>query len=413
MAWWAVGVSVAGIAVSAGMAASSRPSEPNLVAGSQGIADTNAALLPVQRALEAAQQTGGTATFTLPAGTTPEELANASGVVTPVGGYQQQVYIPGSYFQQQDGTNQNWFQRNNPNAQANQPGQWVPYSAADFAAGGKYASIQNPQIKSTQTSNQATANFTGIGQADVQAAIAKQTAANQLATAQQFDPKFIAQALSQQAQADPQSFAARAEEAKLVQDQIDRPINSPVSDMLNQQVQDSLTAAKNHSLTDMDTQRLNAAVAQAQSDRGGPGPNADFSIPLTTGFAGEQRQANAAAAAQGFLGSGSSPEDIAYRREQQNLGNLSAEVNGKTPQSQFASMSGAQSGPTPMMTAAPLSVLPGDQSQAAAQVAIQNWNTANRASASQVNPWMQGLSGAMGLAGAAGSAGWKPFAPSS
>lgn len=258
-----------------------------------------------------------------------------------------------------------------------------------------------------------TIDFKGFGQADVQTANANKQAADQLALAQKYDPQFIAQALAQEQQADPESVAARAEESKLIQDQINRPLNDPVSEMLNSQVQDTLDAANNNTLTDMDTQRLNAAVAQAQADRGGGSGPADFAQPLTSGFAGEERQAQAAQAAMGFLASGSSPEDIAYRREQQNLGNLSAEVNGKTPQSQFGSLSGAQSGPTPMATASPLPVLPGDQSQAANQIAIQNAQTANRFNASQVNPWMQGASSLVDAGSIAGGLGWKPFAPAS
>lgn len=352
----AIGVSVgiAQLGTTIGLAASGsgQPNEPNLAKSSQALSQANAELLPLQRGMTAAAQSGGSYTFSLPKGATAKEFGLVNGSLNGV-----------PVTQNADGTY--------------------------------------------------TVNFQGYGQADVQSTMADQAAKSGLALAQQYDPQFIASALQEQNEADPQSAAARTEESSLIQNQINRPLNSPVSEMLNQQVQDTLNAANNNTLTDMDTQRLNAAVASAQGARGGAGPQADFSAPLTTGFAGEQRQANAAQGAEGFLASGQDPEDIAYRREQQNLANLSAEVSGKTPQSQFGAMSAAQSGPTPMVTGGALPTLPGDQTQGADQAAIENSQTANRYSTSQINPWMQGMSGLIGLGSAAGGLGFKPTAPAS
>ena len=200
-----------------------------------------------------------------------------------------------------------------------------------------------------------------------------------------------------------ESVAARAEMNNLVRGQIDRPIEAPVADMLNQQVGDSMTAARQNRLTGMDQSRLDAAVAEAQGARGGAGPAADFAKPLTSGFAGEQRQQQATQGAMGFLSSGSSPEDIAYRRNQQNLANLSAEANRKTPQSQFSSLSGAQNGPTPIQTKAPLSVMPEGQAAGAQQAALSTWNTQMGQANSTVDPWLVGLTGAMQLGNTATS----------
>jgi len=344
-----LGVGVAGMGMS--LAGSGGASQPNMGAANQKVSDANAAILPIQRGMSAASQTGGSYTFALPAGITEKQIQTALG--TSGGGITKNA----------DGT----------------------YSV----------------------------NFKGYGQGDVQSAIAAKQAQDQLGLSQKFDSQNIAQALQQEALADPQSVAAKAMESKLIQGNINNPPTSPVADMMNKQVQDSLNAANNNSLTGLDQTRLDAAVASAQGDRGGAGPTGDFSQPLTTGFAGEQRQAQAAQAAEGFLASGASPQDHAYRVEQQNLGNLSAEVNGKTPQSQFAALSGAQNGPTPMVTAASLPTMPGGQQQAIDQTAIGIAQSQNRYNASQANPWMTGMSSLINVAGTAGQMGWKPFATAS
>jgi hypothetical protein len=53
--------------------------------------------------------------------------------------------------------------------------------------------------------------------------------------------------------------------------------------------------------------------------------------------------------------------------------------------------------------------MPNGQDQAAAGVAMQNANTANRYASSQANPWMTGLSSLINVGSVAGNAGWKPF----
>jgi hypothetical protein len=330
MAW----VAVAGLAVGVGATAygiATAPKQPNApdAGSSSAIASASAAmLLPIQRGMEAAYQTGGKFTYTVPDGLTGTLLGE-----------------PGTTH---------------------------------------------------------TVDFGGRGEGDIQAAIAKKTAVNNLVLSKKYDSKFIAEALKQEALADPESVEARAKMHELIRGQIDRPLETPVSDMMQAQVGDSLRAASQGRLTDMDAAQLNRAVQAAQADRGGPGDTPeDFEQPLTTGFAGEQRQQKAVQDAMAFLASGSSPEDIAYRRTQQNLANLAAEAGRKTPQSQFSSLSGAQTGPTPMQTKAPLSVMPEGQSAAAQGAALSNWRTQMSLEQNQVNPWLSGLSGLMQLAGTA------------
>ncbi|HUA64887.1 MAG TPA: hypothetical protein VME24_03505 [Alphaproteobacteria bacterium] len=187
--------------------------------------------------------------------------------------------------------------------------------------------------------------------------------------------------------------------------------------MLDSQIQDTLNAAQNNSLTGLDTERLNAAVADALGARGGGGAGGgvgggatgnaatpylnQFAQPLTTGFPGEQRQSQAAQSAMGFLASGSDPEDIEYRRTQQNLANLAAEANGQTPSSQFASLSGAAAGPAPTAPdgAAALPLM-SDNGAAAQQIGLQNWQTQMQNANNQVNPWIAGISSMLQLGSA-------------
>lgn len=251
-------------------------------------------------------------------------------------------------------------------------------------------------------------DFTGLGTADVEGAVARKMAEVQLHLSQKYDSQFIEQSLAQEKLADPESFAARDKMSSLIQSQIERPIDSPVSDLLDKQVSASVKAAKSGRL-DPETQAiLDQATTDALAARGGDGGQAgDFSAPLTTGFAGEARRTAAAKAGTGWLASGQTPEDIAYRREQQNLGNLSAEVTGKTPQSQFGALRQAQNGPTPVVTGAPLAQLPTNINQTAAGGAI----AAQGAQANQANLWLAGMSTLLNAGSVAGKAGWKPLGP--
>ena len=400
------GLALTGASVGLAASGAGQPVQPNLAASSQALSNANAQLLPLQRGFEAAQQTGGDYSFSLPQGFAPAQMGIAT---TGQGWFDANgnlISTDPNYLQSPEYKTKQLLS-NLGNLGKNKTGQ--PATPPPQPTWHPGTTTMNGVPVTQNKDGSYTVSFKGKGQGDIQTQIANQQAKDQLALSQEMDPKFIAAALQQQAEADPESVAARARESELIQDQINRPLNSPVSDMLNSQVQDTLNAANNNTLTDLDTQRLNDATGAALAARGGGGPGADFAQPLTSGFAGEQRRSNAAQGADAFLASGSSPEDIAYRREQQNLANLGDEVAGKSPQSQFGAMSGAQSGATPIMTGAPLSVLPGGQDQGAQQVAIQNAQTTNRFNNNQVNPWMLGLSSLINVGSVAGGMGWKPF----
>jgi hypothetical protein len=388
------------------LAGGSQPQAPNEAASSAQMANTDAALLPIQRGMTAAAQTGGSYTFSLPQGTSAASLGIQGGAG---GWYDQNGQLvsndPGYMVRQATPTAKGWL------------GDWQSQSSgvSPQAAGLTWKpgqmTMNGVPIKQNGDGSY-TIDFNGYGVAQAAATVARQNAASQLALEQQYDPQFIAQALQEEQQADPESFAARNEMNDLVQQQENAPLNEPVSTMLNSRIQDSLNAARDNTLTAMDTARLDAAVSDALAARGAPNTfgddGSDFMQPLTSGFAGEQRQAQAAQSAEGFLASGSDPEDIEYRRSQQNLANLAAEANGQTPGSQFASLSGASSGPAPLAEGTTLPLMT-DNGAAAQQVGLQNWETQMQNANNQVNPWLVGATGMLQLGSALAP---KPSLPS-
>lgn len=316
-------------AVTIGMAAyqaSSQPTPPNLGASSAAMSNANAALLPFQRAITAAATGGTSYTFD------PHSLP---------------------------GDNMSSFLN----------------------------SLRADGVSHTNPDGTITIDFTGMGQADTQAAIATATAANNLALAQRYDPQFIDAARAQLQQADPQGWAARArwgEQTKEFENL--NPVN-PISTELENQVTDQLQAGKG--LDSFDQHTLDDAVAQSGSARGGTTPGADFSEPLTTGAAGERRRMAGIQHGISFAASGQTPEDEAYRHNQEAIALMSSFVHGQTPQSQFGSNRNAQTGPTPTGTPVPQSPM----LQNTGGLATQGATTQFGQQVNQPNSWLQGISG--------------------
>lgn len=391
MSFAAIGISLGTMGLSYGLSQLSQPNQPDLASSSKELSDTEARLLPVRRQLEALAQQGGKGTINVP-GMTHTETRQ----VVQVGG--------GSGSGSGGGLNLNI---NEPRGRAPR---LVPYVAAEWQPGGKYyqAGQAAPRIVTQQVQVPGLqVDFTGVGTADVESAVAEKMAKIQLDLSKKYDSQFIEQALAQEKLADPESFAARDKMDELIHEQINRPLNSPVADLLDQQVGDEVRAAKDGTL-DAETQLiLDKATEAALRSRGGTGGvTGDFETPLTTGFEGEARKQAAMQKGTGWLASGQTPEDIRYRREQQNLANLSAEATGQTPQSQFGQLKNAQQGPTPVVSGQGLSTLPGNISGTAASGALAQ----QEAQSNQANPWMAGMSALLNIGAAAGKAGWKPFA---
>lgn len=388
------------------------PATPNLASSSAALSKAQAQLLPLQRGIAAAAQEGGKYTFSLPTGVNGaaygfNDLPQGSTTTT-----EQQVFVPGDVTKQQSnapdlqkGSGSIWDSLNMGGQNGQAPaGKWVTYNPEDFKPGGKYASLPTPQLRNVTNNNGTyTVDFKGFGAADTQGTIAKQSAAGQLALAQKYDPQFIAQALQQEQQADPTGTAARQLEAQLIQKQMGMDFTNPISGKLTSQVDEQVNAGRG--LDPMETSALHDSVGRALASRGGDGLGADFSQPLTTGAAGVARQAAGIQKGVGEISSGTTPEDVQYRQQQQNMADLSALITGQTPQSQFHSLSGAQSGPTPMVSGAPLPTSPGNTMGAAGSAALNANATGNQIRNATANPWLAGLSTTINAVGALGNAG--------
>ena len=345
-----------------------QPSQPNLTASSAEMARVQAELLPILRQMQAQAQLGGS-------------------VLNP--GY---ADVNGTYYQLKTGCYQAGTDANgNP---------------IYYGANGKVISFEKAVKSMTPVpESQAMTNYAGMSEADIQGTIMKKLAEGQIADAQKYDSQFIASALAQEEQANPQGVEARKMLYDDIQKQIKNPPVSPVSNEIQRQVSEKVAAGSG--LTAEEQQMLDASI----KERGGTTPGADFSSPLTTGQAGFKREMANAGAGTSWLSSGQTPEDIQYRSDQQNLSNLAAYISGQTPQSQFKELSGAQSGPTPNYTGT--TPLPSSNTGAGAQgasAAVTGYGQQVKAALNSVNPWIAGLSGVLGAANTAGAAGYKPLA---
>lgn len=393
MSFLAIGVTIAGAAASYGIARASTPQQPNLAASSRELADTQARLLPLQRAMQSMAQQGKagwidsptTQWVQIPASAANDPLAKKFLSPEQLGGLTSALKLGAlGLF-----------------GKKKQRYEYVPYDPTTMKELPAGATIVERDVPGKRY-----VDFRGIGTADVEGAVARELAKSQLALAQKYDAQFIEEALRQQKLADPEGFAARQKMSDLIQEQIARPLNSPVSELLNEQVTQQVNAARAGTLTAEEQAILDQSVQDALRARGGAaGTAGDFTTPLTTGFAGEGRRAAAARAGTAWLASGQTPEDLAYRREQQNLANLSAEVTGQTPTSQFGQLRNAQAGPTPVAQAQPLAQLPGNLNQTANAAAIGRYGAQIQQAGAN---WFGGLSALLSAANAAGNAGWQP-----
>ena len=364
----AASVAAAAAASSAGyaMSGAGEPSQPNLAASSAQLANIEAEMLPIERQLTAAANQGTSTTVAMPAHITT----------------QQQVYIPGA---------------------GGAAGQWIPYDPSQFQPGGQYASISKPQIRTQNVhvpAGDQTFNFTGMGSAEVQSELAQQLAAVRLSLQAQYGPQFIAQAASEEQQAEPQQVAARGQEFGELEKQLATPFVQPAANVMDRQVQQELQAAQANKLDPAMMSLLTSGGQAADAAReGGSNPPANFEQPLTSGFAGEAQQLGAIQAAMGELTSGSDPQDIAYRHQQQEIGNVGAFANSQTPEAQFQSLSGAQQGAAPFNPGQSLPEMPGNEAGAGG-AALSGFQSQLQESENQMAPWLGGVSSTLGLTNA-------------
>lgn len=424
-AWVAAIAALAGVGMSAYEYANmpGAPGTPNLAGATAAGTRAQAEILPALRALQSAAEQGTSVTYYDPAHRGPQQFVK-------VPAFDNTGASLGNFGSRQErGTHSAGPFAFTPGAELFGLGddkqfKYIPYNPEDWQPGGKYADspltkgpnapgsdawvkahvITRPNAKIP--GQMRTADFTGFGQADVQGRVARQYANVMQDLADKYGVQFAEEARKQLEESDPQGFAAREKMNELIQKQINEHPDRPVADLLQRQVSDQVNAGAN--LDPMESEVLASAVRDAQAARGQSGTSdSDFANPITTGLSGNQRQLAALQKGEGWLTSGATPEDVAYRREEQNLTNLGAFINGQTPEAQFRNLSGAQQGAAPFMPGQPLAQMPDQAGTAgsAANFALGNWQTRMRQLAGTANPWMAGLSSLISGAGALNSAG--------
>jgi len=392
-------VSAIAVAASVGEFAytqANQPKAPNLAASSAAMADLQAQLLPVVRGMQAAAETGGES---LKPGFTTSTVGaeRRAEIENEIQGWKQRIDLAGREWSGPSYREATQYYQST-----------IDKLTSELANTPEGGGIVYKDDKGTLVpKSQAVASFAGMSQADIQGGLMKQMAEGQLANEAKYGPDFIKSALEQEKLANPEQFAAREQLYQDIQKQIQAPPTSPVAAELQQRAAAKVAAGSG--LTPEEQAMLDIAVKGSTAAQGVP-EGTDFSKALTTGMAGTQRQMASAGAGMNWLASGQTPEDIAYRSQQQNLSNLSSYVGGRTPQSQFRALSGAQQGAAPMAQAPVLSGFNMGAGQQGAGAGLATYGQQVQAAMNTPNPWMAGLSGAMGAANVAGKAGWSPFA---
>ena len=255
----------------------------------------------------------------------------------------------------------------------------------------------------TVPASQAVENFAGLGEADVQGQLAKQMAQVKLDLQNKYGIAFTEEAKKQLELADPLGTQARQKLYDLISTTGQEPV-SPVATQLDSEMAQQIQAGQK--LDPVERAVLDDAVSKAQSARGqdAGADTQQFATPLETGFEGSQRALGREQQATSYLGSGSTPEDIAYRQEQQQMANLGAFVNGVTPEAQFRNLSGAQQGAAPFVPGQPLPQATGNPGQTSQAYATSGALANLRYQNSQANSWMAGLSSVISGIGALNNA---------
>ena len=251
------------------------------------------------------------------------------------------------------------------------------------------------------------ADFTGYGDADVQGKLAREMAGVTLDLQKKYGEDFATEAAREAELADPEGTAARELLAQKIMtmeaQRHDR--QRPVAGALDESVRADLSRGSG---VDDDVKRILEETLARRGDTSLAG--GDVATELEGGLSGEQRLQQRLQKGLGYLSSGVSPEDAAYREEQQSMANMSSFLGGRTPQSQFASLSAGQQGASPGVRSGALPNVDPNLMQNAATAGAGGYSAGVRSAASQVSPWFVGLSTLLNGASVAGKAGYKPLA---
>lgn len=271
----------------------------------------------------------------------------------------------------------------------------LEYNAADWQPGGKFnrtGTAQAPQPFSREVitgyePSKETVDFTGYGDADIQAKVAAQMAPMMLELEKEYGPQFIAQAKAMQEQADPDGTEARKMLADLINTEAQATPDRPIAELLDQQVGDALAAGSG-----MTAEESGITDKLLQDQVGNDAELAAIKDSLVTGAVGYNRRATGQQTATGWLASGATPEDVEYRRRQQSMANQASFIRGQTPTAQFGQLSAAQTGAAPVVFGQPLASVNPNVTGKFANAAANKYAEMGNIASQQADPWFAGLS---------------------
>jgi hypothetical protein len=230
-------------------------------------------------------------------------------------------------------------------------------------------------------------DFSGFGTADIEGKAARDQADLELSLGQKYGKDFAELARQNQELADPLGTQARAKQFELMQK--DMPV-SPLSKTLDEQIRGQLEAGRG--LDAGSRELMDKAVADAAVSRGGGASAAEVTGSMSTGAEGQRRLEEALHKSQGFMSSGQTPEDIAFKRNQQMEANLGAFIAGQTPQSQFGNISRANQGATPVTGAQQNATMPNNAGAVGSNYSTAGFAANANTAANSTNSLFAGLS---------------------
>jgi hypothetical protein len=376
------------VGVTAYSATQKSPTQPDGASSSRKVAQAQADALPYQLQLQQLMQQGGKGVVDMPAHTRTEKVYNV-----PAGSqwdYNEKKGLLGRAAMGADPIGGTIMATLGANKKRTE---WKLVKASEWEKGGSMEGQPKPPEEWSGMydfpvpAGPQEVDFTGFGTADIEGNKARKRADLELTLGQKYGVQFAEEARKAQEQADPLGTKARALEAELIKK--DMPV-SPLSGTLDSQLQSQLGAGRG--LDPMSRDLLDQAVAQANASRGGQTGAGEVANSMATGAEGQARLQAALDKSKGFLASGETPEDIAYKRAQQKITNTGAFVNGATPQSQFGAIGQAGKGAAPVSGAQPTATMANNAGQVGQSYAT-TVGAANAANANtQSNNWFAGLS---------------------
>ena len=236
-------------------------------------------------------------------------------------------------------------------------------------------------------------NFTGAGTAENQNQVSAQMAQVLLNIQQGYGAAFIQQRLQDLQQADPTGYAAYGQLFDQIQKDIQQtPPDMPLSQTTQSAIQGVLTNSQSLSpeaLAQVQNQARAGNVASGVYLGNAPAQTEANAVVNAT----DQQNQQAQDAAEKYLSSGVTPEDIQFRATQQNAADLGAFINGQTPTAQFGSLSGASGGaaPYPNTGYSQPTLNEGQAAQQGINESNSIYGIQNQISQGQVNPFSFGL----------------------